>query len=123
MAKAKRGFMDGYKTYDVATEGLGSEREWRGAFKERLGIDDAEAFFREPGRRNRTPFEVLGVSLSMSWGAVKSAYRKLCVESAPDYVIGRGGSQADIDEATERMKEINAAYVIVERDFERAGRK
>src|ERR1051325_10778161 len=90
MAKAKRGFLDGYKTYDDS-QGRGSEREWRGAFRERMGLDEAEAFFADEARagRHATPFEILGVSLSMTWGAVRSRYRQLMRENASDILEGR----------------------------------
>lgn len=36
--KRKRGFMeDRYETYDPAVEGYGNERQWRAAFRSRMG--------------------------------------------------------------------------------------
>ena len=40
--KPKKGFMDGYKTYDPATEGYGDATQWKQAFNQRMGYDEAK---------------------------------------------------------------------------------
>jgi DnaJ-class molecular chaperone len=134
MAKAKRGFMDGYKTYDDSA-GRGSAREWRGAFNERMGYDEAKAFFDEqPASKRRMPRTILGVSLSAAWGEIKSAYRKLMRTHAADAAEGRlqAARVAQnlpmytaeelvplLAEQTEQLKEINAAYSILAYEFKK----
>lgn len=142
MARKKRDFasvLAGYKTYDDSN-GRGSEREWRQAFAHRMGFEEAEQFFADEARAGRkaTPYEVLGVTFGDAWGVIKSAYRRLCRMHATDTY--QGELQAGRDAAglphytadelvpllagrTETLKGINAAYVIVEREYERAGRK
>ena len=41
-----KGFMDCYKTYDT-NQGYGKPSQWKQAFKERMNLDEAEAFMRE----------------------------------------------------------------------------
>lgn len=40
--KKKRGFMDGYKTYDPVVSGYGSAKDWGAAFESVMGQDEAE---------------------------------------------------------------------------------
>jgi DnaJ-class molecular chaperone len=100
---AKRGFMDGYKTYDTS-QGYGSPYQWRAAFRERMGIDEARNVMGDD-----SPHGVLGVALSATWAEIKSAYRKLARTYHPDVYKGA--------DAEERMKKINAAYVVLEDKF------
>jgi hypothetical protein len=142
MARARRSFGDvfaKYKTYDDSA-GRGSAREWRGAFNDRMGFEEAESYFADEARagRKRGPYAILGVSESDLWATVRSAYRRLMRENAADLVEGRlqAGRVAEelpmfsaaelvpmLAAATARLKEVNAAFTIVERDYERAGRK
>ncbi len=54
----------------------------------------------------RNPYEVLGVSPSASADEIKAAFRRLARENHPDHNQGDTG-------ATERFKEINAAYQVL----------
>ena len=54
----------------------------------------------------RDPFSILGVSREASDDDIKKAYRKLARENHPDKFT----DPAERDRASEKMKEINAAY-------------
>jgi len=60
-------------------------------------------------------YEVLGVSQSDDISTIKKRYRALVKENHPDIVTGRGASQNIIDEATEKLQEINEAYEIIKK--------
>ena len=36
--KQKKGFLDGYKTYDPSIEGYGNPEKWKHAFNQRMGM-------------------------------------------------------------------------------------
>jgi DnaJ like chaperone protein len=56
------------------------------------------------------PYVVLGVSRKLSNGEIKSAYRKLILETHPDRLMAEGLPKEFIDMATQRLAAINAAY-------------
>ena len=58
------------------------------------------------------PYQVLGISRNASDEEVKKAYKELAKKYHPDKVAG----SADADKASERMKEINAAYDTIMRE-------
>jgi len=117
-------FMSGYKTYDAAAAGYGSPRQWRNGFHVRMGFEEAQEEVRKTGRG---AWGILGIVEGATWAEVKSAYRKMARENAPDFVIGalmKERPNATIEEreraaeaATEIMKGINAAYVVLERRY------
>ena len=39
--KPKKGFCEGYKTYNPTTEGYGDANQWKEAFNQRMGYDEA----------------------------------------------------------------------------------
>ncbi|MCI0393187.1 MAG: J domain-containing protein [Acidobacteria bacterium] len=107
MAKNHRDFLSGYKRYDPDAEGFGSPKQWRGEFRSTMGFEEAEEVLRAaPGN---TPLGILGLPKGATWNQIKSAYKKMArlwhpdINAAPD--------------ATEQMKKINAAYVILERQY------
>jgi DnaJ-class molecular chaperone len=102
--KTKRGFLDGYKTYD-ASDGYGSPNEWRKAFASTMGMDEAR-------RRvaSSDPYEILGVSRFASIAEIKKAYRIKAMECHPDRMIVNGMAK---EEAEERFKRLQAAYTVV----------
>ncbi len=107
MAARKRSFNDHvYKTYNPETEGYGSSDDWRGEFRERMGLDEAK---RRVG--TGSPREILGVGLSATWEEIRKAYRAKVMEHHPD----RGGSE-------EAMKRVNAAFALLEREHEQRRR-
>lgn len=66
----------------------------------------------------RDPYDVLGVSRSASDDEIKKAYHKLARQYHPDNFAGSGGAAAE--GAEEKMKEINEAYDIIQK--ERSGK-
>lgn len=58
-------------------------------------------------------YEVLGLSQSASFQEIKSKYRTLVREHHPDVLMGKGASQDIIDQATEKLQQINEAYELL----------
>jgi len=111
--KKKSSFADleaRYKRYDPSTEGYGDPNEWKDAFRERMGIDEAREVLKGYGG---TPRGILGVSISAGWEEIKKAFRRLVLENHPDRVKG------DKTAATETLKKINAAYSVLAHEFGR----
>ncbi|WP_431217078.1 J domain-containing protein [Puia sp. P3] len=96
----KRGFLDGYKTYD-ASHGFGSADEWRKAFHQRMSKEEAAAILE---RHNETAHEVLGVNLNATEAEIRSAFRRLIQQWHPDKNPDRQ------EEALQMSLKIIAAY-------------
>ena len=109
---AKRGFMDNYKTYDAGSEGFGKSWQWRGAFRERMGADEAREVLQE-----ESPLAVLGLAATATWNEIKRAYRALALKFHPDHA---GANGIDEQVATEQMKRLNAAYTLLEHQHGKA---
>lgn len=60
-------------------------------------------------------YQALGVDQSASDAEVKKAYRRLIREYHPDRLMGQGLPEEMIKEATERSKEIQAAYDLIKK--------
>lgn len=56
------------------------------------------------------PYEVLGVKRSDDNDTIKAAWRKLVRENHPDKLVAQGMPQEFIDQANEKLANINAAY-------------
>jgi uncharacterized protein DUF4236/DnaJ-like protein len=69
----------------------------------------------EPTPSDENPYSVLNVSPNASWAEISTAYRKMAQMYHPDKVAGLAPEYQDI--AEKRMKIINAAYELLERDF------
>ena len=102
---AKRSPLEGYRTYDPRVEGYGSAREWRAEFNATMGLDEAR---RRVG--HRTPYHILGIGVDASQVAIKAAFRRMSMEFHPDRAVI---NRMTVDEATERFKEIVAAYTVL----------
>lgn len=92
-----------YKHYDPKTEGFGNTSQWKKGFYTRMGKDEAERVIHN---QKRTPREILGVTLKATAQEIKSAYRKLVLMWHPD--VNKA------PEATDRFREIQAAYEVLE---------
>lgn len=116
MAKPKRTFADlkaGYARYNPAEEGYGDPESWKGAFQERMGIAEAQEVLGTKG-----PRAVLGVSTTATWTDIAKAYRKKLFEVHPDRIATSG---LTLEEATRRLKEVNAAYALLAKEFGKLG--
>lgn len=98
-AKAKKGFLDGYKTYDTSN-GFGNESEWKDAFNQRMGYGEAKTIL-----SNDDPYSILGLVYGATLSEIKTAYRKLAKIWHPDV-------NKEYD-TTEKMQKIIAAYTIL----------
>ncbi len=56
------------------------------------------------------PYEVLGCTAEDEFSKIKKSYRVLVKKYHPDYMHGKGLDDDEIKQATEKMKEVNAAY-------------
>jgi len=59
---------------------------------------------------DQDPYEVLGCSEDDEFSKIKKSYRILVKKYHPDYMHGKGLDDDEIKQATEKMKEVNAAY-------------
>ena len=55
-------------------------------------------------------YDLLGVDASYDAKTLKRAYKKGVREHHPDVVMGKGGSEEDIKQATSKLQDINEAY-------------
>lgn len=99
--KKKRGFMDGYRTYDPEAEGFGSASEWRDSFNQRMGLNAAREAL-----GTSIPRSVLGLGADATWNEIKKAWRRLVMEHHPD----RGGDAA-------RFIQVQAAYEVLAHEY------
>jgi len=100
---AKKGFLDGYKTYDIS-QGYGSAKKWRAAFNERFSHQEAESILEN---EQLTPHQILGIQPGATAAEIKKAFRKRITEWHPD------NNQHRIQEAEEMSKKIIAAYSLL----------
>jgi DnaJ like chaperone protein len=66
--------------------------------------------FEQPTDMSHDPYAVLGVDRNMPLDEIKAAWRKLTREYHPDNLIAKGLPQENVDLATRKMAEINAAW-------------
>jgi hypothetical protein len=104
----KKGFLDGYKTYDDHA-GHGNSSEWQKAFAERMGLDEAR--------------QALGLPPDAGWEAVCGALRLAATESMArlvgDYeraaaafdAAGAAGADAEAVRAAKFRLEAYLAYL------------
>lgn len=63
----------------------------------------------------KDPYEILGSAESDDFATIKKAYRRLVKQYHPDYMHSKGLDDSEIQKATEKMQEINAAYEEIKR--------
>ena len=93
---------DNYKRYDPEVEGYGNPREWKRTFNQRLNPDEANLILQEDD-----PYFILGIKNPSTKKEIKKAYYALAKKWHPDK------NPENLDQATEMMKKINAAYSIL----------
>ena len=95
------------------------ERAFLRRVAELLGFD-AAAFDRIEAKHTvrpaDDPYAILGVTRGASDDEIKTAYRKLIRENHPDRLVAQGLPTEFIDQATQEMAKINAAYDAVEKE-------
>ena len=100
---AKKGFLDGYKTYDTS-KGFGSSKKWQQSFKVRMSKEDA---FRILNDVKNSPHAILEIPLEATQEMIKKAYRRKIREWHPDRNPHR------LMEAEEQSRKIIAAYTVL----------
>jgi DnaJ like chaperone protein len=61
-------------------------------------------------------YETLEMPKDATDNELKKQYRKLVKKYHPDVVTGQGAEQSIIDEATNKLQEINEAYELIKKD-------
>ena len=69
------------KHYNPDQEGYGNPEEWTAAFRERMGIEEAQEVLGTKG-----PRAVLGVLATATWGEIVKAFRRKVMETHPDRI-------------------------------------
>jgi len=95
--KPKRGFCEGYKTYDPKSEGYGDATQWKQAFNQRMGYDEATTILGADD-----PYSILEIVAGATLTEIKKAYRRMAMKWHPDKNPG-------VD-TNEMMQKIIAAY-------------
>ena len=110
--KKKPGFMDCYdrpdRRYDPEKEGFGNPHQWKAAFAERMGWDEAQTVI-----GTDEPHTVLGVSSTASTTEIKSAWRRFALRWHPDKWPPEKYSSKEIKKAETTFKKGLAAYTIL----------
>jgi len=91
------------RKYDPNEEGYGNVDDWYSAFRERMGLDEAESIL-----GNDDPRQILGLSSSFTSAELKSAWRKYAFKWHPDRHPKDPASQTH---AESMFKKGQAAYV------------
>lgn len=112
---SRKPFSMDYRTYDTR-QGFGTARQWRGAFTERMRLDEAEAFVKD---RKLTPWDVLGLKPGATAAQLKAAYREKALACHPDRCAVHG---LTLEAATEQFKRLLAAYTVLAGRYDVGGR-
>lgn len=99
ITKAKKGFMDGYKTYDTSN-GYGDASEWKKSFNQRMGFEEAKIIL-----DNDDAYSILGLAFGATLAEIKKAFRALAMIWHPD-------KNKEYD-TTAKMQKIIAAYTFL----------
>ena len=112
--KPKRTFADidaQRNRYRPEVEGYGDTNQWRWAFYERMGFEEAASIAHGQGR---TPRQILEVGMNATWGEITKRYRRKAMECHPDRVTFTGMTKEQADEA---FKILSAAYIVLAREY------
>ena len=101
--KPKRNVWTDASPYGTYTGPAGNASQWRQAFSEAMGRDEAEEII---AGQSDSPWVILGVNPNATPSEVKSAYRRMMLKYHPDKCGNTTGSN-------ERAKRIIAAYTVM----------
>jgi preprotein translocase subunit Sec63 len=102
---AKKGFLEGYKTYDTSN-GHGNAQTWKDTFRKRMSKEEAQGIMDKQTKSNH---EILGVHENATQAELKKAFRLLCMQWHPDKHPERA------EEARQQTMLIIAAYRCLEK--------
>lgn len=101
---AKRGLLDGYKTYNPEVEGYGDVKDWGKAFENRMGIGEANSVLQD-----NDPVVILGLkAIPATLAELKRVYHKLIMQYQFAFQFNATAEQQIV------AKKIIAAYSILE---------
>lgn len=107
--KPKPSFMDCYdrpdRRYEPEVVGYGTPDQWRGAFAERMSLEDAEVIIGAG-----SPWAVLGVRQGAPADEIRAAYKRMAIKYHPSSARNAGGDQATLEK---QFKQVLAAYTIL----------
>jgi hypothetical protein len=98
--KPKKGFLDGYETYDTST-GFGNTKEWGKQFHARMGHKEATAAVAE-----EDPLTIMGFDSLPTQADLDKRFRDLVFKHHPDH----GGT-------AEMFKKIHAAWSLLKERY------
>jgi DnaJ-class molecular chaperone len=110
--KPKPPFLNYKRRYDPSESGYGDPEQWRNAFGQRMGFEEAQAFIDKDD-----PHTILGINKAAVWLEIKQAFRAAALRYHPDRAAH---NNMTVDEATEKFKRINAAYTVLEKRYGKA---
>ena len=90
-----------------------NEEQFLQQVAKRFGISDTEFAYikaRHVTAAKRNPYDVLGITPTISNEELKSHYRKLIAENHPDKMMARGVPKEFVAIATEKIAAINESY-------------
>ena len=102
----RKGFMDGYKTYNADEQGYGDATQWKQAFNHRMGYDEAKTILSD-----ENPYSILGILVGATLSEIKTAFRKMAMKWHPDKQVDK-----NID-TTKKMQKIIAAYTFLTKNI------
>jgi DnaJ like chaperone protein len=111
-------FIDGEfsQTERLITEDIAGALEIKSADFTNL-VARFEAFYANKTRQQKMSlekaYETLGLSKEAGGPEIKKRYRELVRKYHPDVLMGQGAKQDIIDEATEKLQQINEAYELI----------
>ena len=100
---AKKGFLDGYQTYDTS-KGFGNSKKWQQSFKARMSKEDAFRILKDV---ENSPHAILEIPIGATPEMIKKAYRRKIRQWHPDRNPHR------LPEAEEQSRKIIAAYTVL----------